>query len=153
MGNDAGLSTLGVKLFAAESANGEKVTTGASYSQLTRINAIGEVSVEPENIDASALEDLTTRYVQGRGTVTDSLAITVNSTDATNAEWKKILGKKMCFMTTIPGLSDAFFVIATVPNKIPQPAIDQNGLFTFTMNCTVNDFIGLDTEVKVTTGE
>lgn len=148
---DAGISTLGVKVFAAASTDGSKVTDGANYSQLTRINAIGEVSVEPENIDASALEDLTTRYVPGRGTVTDSLAITVNSTDDTNAEWTAILGKKMCFMTTVPGLSDAFFVIATVPNKIPQPAIDQNGLFTFTMNCTVNDFIGLDTAVKVTT--
>lgn len=146
---DAGLSTLGVELFAAESTNGEKVTTAASYSKLHRINAIGEVTVEPENIDASALEDLITKYVQGRSTVTDSLGITVNATDDTIAEWKKILGKRMCFMTTIPGLTDAFFVIATVPSKIPQPALDQNGLLTFVMNCTINDFIGLDTAIEV----
>ena len=53
-------------------------------------------------------------------------------------------------MTLVPGLSDAFFVIANVPNKIPQPAFDQNGLLTVAINCTIDDFIGLDTKVEVT---
>lgn len=146
---EAGLSTLGITFWGAESTTGAKVTTAASYKQFTRINAIGEVTVEPENIDASALEDYFTRNVPGRSTLTDSLAITVNLTDDTESEWKEVLGKKMCFMTLVPGLTGAFFVIANVPNKIPQPALDQNGLLTVAINCTIDDFIGLDTAVDV----
>lgn len=147
--SEAGLSTLGITFWGAESTTGEKVTTAASYTQFTRINAIGEVTVDPERIDASALEDFYTKYVAGRDTLSDSYAITINATDATLAEWKAVLGKKMCFMTVVPGLTDAFFVIATVPNKIPQPALDQNGLLTVVMNCTIDDFIGLNTKVEV----
>lgn len=147
---DAGLSTLGITLWGAEATTGGKVTTAASYSQFTRINAIGEVTVDPERIDASALEDYYTKYVAGRDTLSDSYAITINATDDTIDEWKAVLGKKMCFMTLVPGLTDAFFVIATVPNKIPHPALDQNGLLTVAMNCTIDDFIGLDTKVDVT---
>lgn len=145
---DAGLSTLGVTFWGAETA-GEKITTASDYKQFTRINAIGEVTIDPENIDASALEDYFTRNVAGRSTLTDSLAITINLTDATAAEWKAVLGKKMCFMTLVPGLTGAFFVIANVPNKIPQPAFDQNGLLTVAINNTVDDFIGLDDAVEV----
>ena len=146
---DAGLSTLGIKVYQALSTDGAKVTQGSSYSQLTRINAIGEVTVTPENIDASALEDLATKYVSGRSEVTDSLEITINATNETITEWKAILGKKICIMVVVPGLNDAFFTIVTVPTKIPQPALDQNGLLTFAMGCTVNDFIGLDAAVEV----
>lgn len=146
---DAGLSTLGITVWQAESTDGKKVTDGSAYSQLTRINAIGEVTVTPENIDASALEDLTTKYVAGRSEVTDSLEITVNATNETIAEWKAILGKKICIMIVIPGLDEAFFTIVTVPSAIPQPALDQNGLLTFAMGCTVNDFIGLSAAVEV----
>ena len=147
---ESGLSTLGITFWGAESTTGKKITESSAYKQFTRINTIGEVTVEPENIDASALEDYFTRNVPGRSTLTDSLAITINATDETTEEWKAVLGKKMCFMTLVPGLSDAFFVIANVPNKIPQPAFDQNGLLTVAINFTIDDFIGLDTKVEVT---
>lgn len=146
---EAGLSTLGVKVYQAESADNNKVTTADSYSQLTRINAIGEASITPENIDASALEDLVSRYVAGRSTVTDSLAITVNATDETIAEWKAIAGKTICIMIDIPGLTDAFFVIVQVPSILPLPSLDQNSLLTMAINCTVNNFIGLSEKVVI----
>lgn len=146
---EAGLSTLGVKVYQAESADNNKVTTADSYSQLTRINAIGEASITPENIDASALEDLVSRYVAGRSTVTDSLAITVNATDETIAEWKEISGKTICIMIDIPGLTDAFFVIVQVPSILPLPSLDQNSLLTMAINCTVNNFIGLSEKVVI----
>ncbi len=38
----------------------------SSFTVLTRINAIGGISLETEQIDASALEDYVTRYVAGR---------------------------------------------------------------------------------------
>ena len=143
----AGLSTLGVKVYQALAENGEKATTG--YTQLTRINSIGEASITPENIDASALEDLVTKYIAGRSSVSDTFELTVNLTDETEAEWEAILGKKICIMVTVPGLTKAFFVVVTVPNALPMPAIDQNGLLTATIGCTVNNFIGLDEAVTV----
>ncbi len=147
--NIAGLSTLGIKVYQALSEDGAKVTDASSYSQLTRINSIGEVGVTPETIDASALEDLTSRFVAGRGSVTDTLDITVNATNETIAEWEAIAGERVCIMIDVPELSDAFFIVVQVPNKLPMPAFDQNALLTMTIGCTVNDFIGLDTKVEV----
>lgn len=146
---NSGLSTLGIELYVAVSEDGEKVTTASAYSQLHRINEIGELTIDPENIDSSALEDLITQYVQGRSTVSDTYAITFNVVEETITEWKNILGKKVCFMTVIPGLTDAIFVIATVPPKIPIPSLAQNSLLTAVMNCTTNKFIGLDTKVAI----
>ena len=48
-----GISTLGVKF--GWSAAGD--TKPASFTLLTRINAIGSISLDTEEIDASALED------------------------------------------------------------------------------------------------
>ena len=146
---DAGLSTLGIKVWKAETANAEKVVEAASYSQLTRINSIGEVTITPETIDASALEDLESQFVAGRSTVTDSLSVTVNATNETIEEWKEIAGKQICVMIDIPGLDDAFFVVVEVPATLPMPSLDQNALLTMTINCTVNKFIGLDEKVAV----
>lgn len=149
MADIAGLSTLGVKVYQALAEDGAKVTDAAEYTQLTRINSIGEVSITPENIDASALEDLTSRFVAGRSSVTDALAITVNATDDTIAEWKAIAGKRICVMIDVPGLTDAFFIIVEVPAVLPQPSLEQNALLTMAINCTVNNFIGLDTKIAI----
>lgn len=143
----AGLSTLGVELYYAIATSGTKPTTG--YKQLTRINAIGEASVTPENIDASALEDLSTKYIAGRSSVSDTFEVTINLTNETETEWEEILGEQVCFMVKVQGLTKAFFVIATVPTVLPMPAVDQNGLLTMAIGCTVNEFIGLDEAVTV----
>lgn len=56
-----GVSTLGIKL-------GWNIGSSmpSSFQVLTRINAIGGISLETEQIDASALEDYVTRYIAGR---------------------------------------------------------------------------------------
>lgn len=149
MADIAGLSTLGIKVYQAESVDGNKVADSSSYSQLTRINSIGEVSVSPETIDASALEDLESRFVAGRSTVTDALTITVNATEDTIAEWKAIAGKTICVMIDVPNMADAFFVIVQVPATLPMPALGQNELLTMAINCPVNKFIGLDEKVEI----
>lgn len=149
MADIAGLSTLGIKVYQALAPDQTKVTEAGSYSQLTRINGIGEASITPENIDASAIEDLVSRFVAGRATVTDALTITINQTDSTMAEWTAILGKTICLMIDVPDLSQACFAILTVPNKLPLSAIDQNGLLTMAISCTVNDFIGWDEKVVI----
>ena len=79
----AGVSTLGVKLYyCAESTAGTRPTS--NYTQLTRINAIGGIQQEPEQIDASALEDLVTRNIAGRTGTGDTVTVTVNVTTETN---------------------------------------------------------------------
>lgn len=143
-----GLTTLGIELWVAESANGEKVTTGSAYSRLTRINSIGEVSLTANNIDVSAIEDYISHYKAGRSDVSDTFAVGYLPTDETNAEWTAILNKKVCFLIKIPNLTTQGFIIAQVPAKLPMPAIESNSAFTSTINCTVNDFIGFDTAVS-----
>jgi len=60
----AGLSTLGVKFgYAVETTAGTKPT---AFKWLERCNSISGIELSTETIDASALEDLVTRYVPGR---------------------------------------------------------------------------------------
>ena len=51
----AGVSTIGIEFgYALEATAGTKP---AKFKKLTRINSIGGISLETEQIDASALED------------------------------------------------------------------------------------------------
>lgn len=155
----AGVSTLGITFgYGTETTAGTKPT---SFKQLTRINAIGGISIEPEQIDASALEDAITRYVKGRADTGGSFPVTVNATSDTITEWENLIsaykalsgGKRMWFETIIPGFEKAFFVVAQPPEQIPQPEIGQNELLTMEMNLTIEEYKGMDTKVEFTPGE
>lgn len=155
----AGISTLGITFgYGTETTAGTKPT---SFKQLTRINALGGINIEPEQIDASALEDEITRYVKGRADTGGSFAVTVNFTSDTVKEWQDLItaykalsdGKRMWFETIIPGVAKSFFVIAQPPEEIPQPEIGQNELLTVEMNLTIEEYKGLDTSVELTQGE
>ena len=150
----AGISTLGVTFgYAIEETTGTKP---GAFSNLGRINAIGGITIENEQIDASALEDYISRYIQGRGDTGGSFPVTVNLTPETYAQWKKVLkdyndnkdaNKRMWFETIIPGFTDAFFVVAQPPTAIPQPEIGQNELLTVEMNLTIEEYKGMDVKV------
>lgn len=153
---DYGISTLGVTFgYGVETTAGTKPGT---FTQLTRINEIGEITVDPEEIDASALEDYETHYVPGRATVSESVAITVNRTDATVTEWENLItaykaltgGKKMWFEVITPGITKAEFFVAAPPKVLPMPGKSQNGLDTMVINLTLQDWKGLDTVVAFT---
>ena len=155
----AGISTLGITFgYGTETTAGTKPT---SFKQLTRINALGGINIEPEQIDASALEDEITRYVKGRADTGGSFAVTVNFTSDTVKEWQDLItaykalsdGKRMWFETIIPGIAKSFFVVAQPPEEIPQPEIGQNELLTVEMNLTIEEYKGLDTSVEFTQGE
>nr|DAK81757.1 MAG TPA: Lambda phage tail tube protein, TTP [Bacteriophage sp.] len=155
----AGISTLGITFgYGVETTAGTKPT---SFKQLTRINALGGINIEPEQIDASALEDAITRYVKGRADTGGSFAVTVNFTSDTVKEWQDLItaykalsgGKRMWFETIIPGITNSFFVVAQPPEEIPQPEIGQNELLTVEMNLTIEEYKGLDTSVAFTPGE
>lgn len=155
----AGISTLGITFgYGTETTAGTKPT---SFKQLTRINSIGGINIDPEQIDASALEDAITRYVKGRADTGGSFAVTVNFTSETMAEWTTLItaykaltsGNRMWFETVIPGFEKAFFVVAQPPEQIPQPEIGQNELLTMEMNLTIEEYKGMDTKVEFTPGE
>lgn len=150
----AGMSTLNITFgYGVEDTAGAKPT---AFTQLKRINSIGGITIENEQIDASALEDTVSRYVQGRADTGGSFTIGVNFTPETNEEWKDVIaeyttaaadGKRMWFETIIPGFNEAFFVVAQPPTAIPQPEIGQNELLVVEMNLTIEEYLGMDTKV------
>lgn len=155
----AGLSALGITFsYGVETTAGTKPTT---FKLLHRINSIDEITVTPEAIDASALEDLQTRNIAGRDTVTDTVAVTVNKTEATIKEWKDLIteyktltgGKRMWFQEITPGISDAEFFVAQPPSKLPITSKEQNSLLTMAINLIIEDMVGTDTKVEPTPGE
>lgn len=155
----AGVSNLGVTLsYGVETTAGTKPT---AFTLLTRINSIDEITVDPENIDASALEDYQTRNIPGRDTLTDTMAVTVNKTNETLAEWEKLIseykkltgGKRMWFQEITPGLDEAEFYVASPPTKIPKSGKEGNSLATMAMNLIIDELIGSDTKVEPTAGE
>ena len=155
----AGLSTLGITLsYGVETTAAQKPT---AFKLLTRINEIDGVSVTPEAIDASALEDPTTRNVAGRDTLTDSVNVTVNRTTETIKEWTDLIaaykgltgGKRMWFQEITPGLSDAEFFVAQPPSILPISGKSQNELLTMEINLIIEEMIGTSAKVEPTPGE
>lgn len=154
---EAGISTLGITFgYGVETTAGTKP---ASFKQLNRINAIGGITIESEQIDSSALEDEVSRYVQGRGDTGGAFTVTVNLTPETHTEWTAVInafkglteGLRMWFETIIPGFDNAFFVVAQPPTAIPQPEISQNELLTVEINLTIEEYKGMDAKVAFST--
>lgn len=155
----AGISTLGITLgYGVEATAGTKPDT---FNQLNRINAIGGITIDPEQIDASALEDEITRYVKGRADTGGTWTVTVNYTDETAKEWEDLItaykaltgGKRMWFEVVSKDLTKGFFVIAQPPESIPMPEVGQNELLTIEMNLTIEEYKGTDTKIALTPGE
>lgn len=152
----AGLSTLGVTFsYGVETTAGIKPT---SFTLLHRINSIGEVTVEPESIDASALEDKTTKNIAGRDTVSDSMEVSVNKTNETIKEWQQVIkdyealtgGKRMWFQTITPGFDEAEFVVAQPPSTLPISSKEQNSLLTMAINLIIEEMVGSSAIVNPT---
>lgn len=152
----AGVSSLGITFgYGVEDTAGEKPT---AFTQLNRINAIGGITIENEQIDASAIEDMVSRYIQGRGDTGGSFPVTINFTPETLTEWETVLssysalsgGKRMWFETIIPKFEKAIFVVAQPPTTIPAPEIAQNELLTLEMNLIIEEYKGMDTKVAFT---
>ncbi len=157
---ESGISTLGITFgYGMETTAGVKPTV---FTQLHRINSIGGITIESEQIDASALEDLVSRYIQGRGDTGGTFPVGVNYTSETLDEWEGVIsaynaakgtGKRMWFETIIPGFSKSEFVVAQPPAKIPSPEKNQNELLIVEMNLTIEEFVGMETTVPFTTGD
>lgn len=150
---EAGISTLGITFgYGVEAEAGTKP---AKFTQLHRINSIGGITIENEQIDASALEDMVSRYIRGRADTGGAFPVGVNFSSETQGEWAKVItdysgladGKRMWFETIIPGFEDAFFVIAQPPTALPQPEIGQNELLVMENNLTIEEYKGMEAKV------
>jgi hypothetical protein len=152
----AGLSTLGVKVSVGfETVAGQKPT---DFVVRHRINSIGGISIEPETIDASAIEDLVERSVAGRASSGGGqFTIGVNVTDETIQELEEMQQAyedkgndvRMWFQISSPYITKAWFVAGQPPLVLPMPAFDQNALLTNEIPITIDEYIGLDTKVAV----
>lgn len=149
----AGLSSLGLLLGYAA---GDYETKPNSFQLLSRINAIGGIALETEQIDASALEDFVSRYVAGRADSGGTFPVTVNLTQETIDEWETVIalsatqvaaGNTIWFEVYSPNLDDAFFICAETPQQIPMPDFEQNSLMTVEITLVINEYKGLMTAV------
>ena len=146
-----GVSTLGIKL-----GYGIGSSLPSSFTVLTRINAIGGISLETEQIDASALEDYVTRYVAGRQDTGGSFPITINVTDDTIAEWEALIAaynakandEALYLEVWSPYLTKAFFIKAQPPQVLPMSEMAQNELQTIEIGLTIEEYLGMDTAVE-----
>lgn len=164
---DAGLTTLGVRVaWALETTAGQKPVNSGSGSSLVqpfeevkRVNQIGGVSIDTENIDVSALVDFVTRYKPGRADTGGSFPITVNVTSDTITQWNGIIsayyasaartaGKRIWWQIVHPELAKAFFIVAAPPKKIPVPETAQNEAWTIEINLVIDELIGYDDKVE-----
>lgn len=151
--NEMGLSTLGITFGYAVGS-----TKPSSFTQLHRIVSIGEAAIEAETIDVSTLEDYKSKFVRGRGTVTDSIPVVVNWTDEVEAEWEAVLsaydaktsGQTMWWQIIVPNKAKAAFFKAAPPTALPIPSMEQNASFQNTMNLVMEDLVGWDTKVDFT---
>ena len=141
----AGLSTNGITFGYAISA---PETKPSSFTALSRINEISGLTIDTEQIDASALEDTKTKNIAGRDSIGD-FSVTVNATKETITEWKTLIsayeegkaeGKSVWFEAIVPGLTDAYFVVAQPPANLPMPSMGQNELLTMEISLVVEDF-------------
>lgn len=163
---DAGLTTLGVRVaYALESTAGQKPANSGSgtstvyaFNEVLRVNQIGGVAIDTENIDVSALVDYVTRYKPGRADTGGSFPITVNVTSDTISQWNTIIseyynasartaGKRMWWQIDHPDLTDSFFIVAAPPKKIPVPETAQNEAWTIEINLVIDELIGYDSAV------
>lgn len=147
----AGVSTLGIKLGWAIGSS-----LPSAYALLTRINAIGGISLETEQIDASALEDYVTRYIAGRQDTGGSFPITVNITDDTIAEWEAVIAaynakssdESLYFEVWSPYLTKGFFIKAQPPQVLPMSEMAQNELQTVEISLTIEEYLGMEDKVE-----
>ncbi len=150
--NAPGVATLGIKLGWA-AATADTNTLPSSVTRLHRINATSEINIEPETIDASALEDYIGQSIAGRASTGGTYTITVNETDTTISEWEAVFASSasnggVWIEEWSPNLEKANWIFVQTPTKYPKSAKEQNGLQTVEISCTIVSYYGSGTAVE-----
>ncbi len=145
---EAGISSLGTKLGYGVSS---RDTAPTAFEWLERVNSIGGIALSTEQIDASALEDKISRYIQGRQDTGGTWEVTFNISDEVVTQIEGLIeayqgmssGEAMWFEVWSPYMQKSFMVIAQVPENIPMPEVGQNSLQTVAMSLTIEEYKGL----------
>jgi hypothetical protein len=152
-----GLSTLGVKFgYAVETVAGTKPAT---FTWLERCNNISGIELTTEQIDASALEDLVTRYVAGRQDSGGQWTVTFNTTGEVVAQLEAMIAAynggqaqstplNTWFEVWSPNNDKAFYVVAQPPQILPMPEFGQNELQTIDVVFTIVEYKGQSTAIE-----
>lgn len=145
------VSTLGIKLGWA-AATADTNTLPSSVTRLHRINATSEINLEPNTIDASALEDYEDQTVAGRASTGGTYTITVNETDDTITEWAAVFASSAAnggvwIEEWSPNMTTANWIFVQTPSKYPKSAKEQNSLQTVEIACTIVSYYGSGTAI------
>lgn len=153
--NVPGISTLKMRLgYNIEETPG---TAPTSYIWLQRANSIGAIDLSTETIDASAIEDETTRSIAGRQDTGGEWTFSFNLTNETYPVYQKMLddasaalaeNKRTWFTVWSPYLDKAFFIVAQPGGKLPMPAIDQNELLVAELSLAIDEYKGMMDAIK-----
>ena len=151
------LTTLGVKFgYGIETTAGQKPAT---FTQLKRCSSIGGISLETEQIDVSALEDLVSQYAAGRQDTGGTWEVVFNMNQDVIAAIRKLYADSVAarpsnlatwFEVVFPDLNEAFFVVAETGREIPLPEIGQNEAATLPITLIISSYKGLLEKVEFT---
>ena len=149
------LTTLGVKFgYGIETTAGQKPST---FTQLHRCSSIGGISLETEQIDVSALEDLVSQYAAGRQDTGGTWEVVFNMNQDVITAIRKLYSDSVAarpsnlatwFEVIFPDLNEAFFVVAETGREIPLPEIGQNEAATLPITLIISSYKGLLEKVE-----
>lgn len=148
------LTTIGVKLgYAVETAKGQKPSV---FTWLKRCKSIGGIELTTDKIDLSALEDKVKKYAEGVADTGGDWSLTFGLNDDVVTSLTKLRsdsvkakesGLDTWFDVWFPGLKKSFYIIAE-PGMIPMPEIGLGSAAEININCTINEYKGLDDAVE-----
>lgn len=151
------LTTLGVEFgYGIETTAGQKPT---KFTQLERCSSIGGISLETEQIDVSALEDLVSQYAAGRQDTGGTWEVVFNMNQDVITAIRKLYSDSVAarpsnlatwFEVIFPDLQEAFFVVAETGREIPLPEIGQNEAATLPITLIISSYKGLQEKVEFT---
>ena len=142
-----GISTLGVRV-GWMTGSADTIPTSGTCNWFTRVNSTGEVALDTNTIDASALEDYVDKSIAGRASTGGTYSITVNQTPETIDEWADAMTASASnngiwiqeWSPQMPEVSDWLFV--QTPRQFPKAAKEQNSLMTAEIQCALVNFAG-----------
>lgn len=132
-------------------------TKPASFTWLERCNTISGIELSTETIDSSALEDLVSKSVAGRQDSGGTWNITFNYTSEVETQLTAMISAyntahasdlKMWFEVWMPNTTNAFFVVAQPPQKLPMPEFGQNALLTIQLGLAIDEYKGTSAGVE-----
>ena len=154
------ISTLGIKFgYAVETVSNQKPE---AFNWIPRCTEIGEITLDTETIDASALEDQQSRYIAGRQDTGGSWDVSFHFTPENKPIIKKMMkdaaeGLKTNLRTWFevwhPTDKEAYFVVGQPGSKIPLPSLSDNTTYTGSITIAIDEIKEFDTGIEPTLPE